>query len=108
MIKGEKSMNVVDVRFCGDFKKRTIAFCKDELNYHINESGCADEYHDEICAQIELLYRLGDECSARKYKNQYLKSLNEQIREEPDFETRATLRLLKDEFKLVVWENLVA
>ncbi len=100
--------DVVDVRFCGDFKKRTIAFCKDELNYHINESGCADEYHDEVCAQIELLYRLGDERSAKKYKNQYLKAINKLIREEPDFEARGTLRLLKDEFNLLVWDSLVA
>ena len=51
--------------------KKIIAFCNDELNYHINESGCADEYADEIEAQIELLKLLGKTSTANKYAKQF-------------------------------------
>jgi hypothetical protein len=45
-----------------------VAFCDDELNYHINESGCADCYEIEIRAQIELLRLLGYEATAAGYE----------------------------------------
>lgn len=54
-----------------DLKEKIIAFCDDELNYHINESGCADEYQDEIEAQIELLRLLGKKAMANKYEKQF-------------------------------------
>lgn len=52
-------------------KERTIAFCDDELNYHINESGYAEEYHGEILAEIELLFLLGKPDWAVEYADDY-------------------------------------
>ena len=52
-------------------ENKIIAFCDDELNYHINESECAEQYHDEIMAQIELLMLLGCLNMANKYIKQY-------------------------------------
>ena len=95
------------VNFNETLKNRTIAFCEDELNYHINESGCANEYHDETCAEIELLYRLGKERSARSYKRQYLAAINSQIKDEYDIDYRKDLRALKDNFNKF-WDALVA
>ena len=91
----------MEVSFNETLKNRTIAFCEDELNYHINESGCANEYHDETCAEIELLYRLGKKRSARSYKRQYLAAINSQI------EDRKDLRALKEDFNKF-WDTLVA
>ncbi len=59
------------VEFSSTLKKRTIAFCDDELNYHINDSGCANEYNGEILAQLEILYLLGEKDLAEQYKNDY-------------------------------------
>ena len=56
-------------------EKKIVAFCADELNYHINESGCANEYKDEIKAQIYLLEQLGYADMAREYKEQYEEEL---------------------------------
>jgi hypothetical protein len=39
-----------------ELEKLIVAFCDDELNYHINESGCAEEYHHEITE--EKLYEM--------------------------------------------------
>ncbi len=66
------------VKFSKKLADRTIAFCKDELNYHIRESGCAKEYHEETLAEIELLFRLGEKESAEEYKNQYLEELEDE------------------------------
>lgn len=46
-------------------------FCDDELNYHINESGCAEDYEYEIMAQIELLELLGYKDTAEEYRHDY-------------------------------------
>lgn len=68
------------VEFSDKLKEKTVAFCMDELNYHIKESGCADEYHNEILAQIEILFLLGETELARRfafdYGNEILGSLN--------------------------------
>ena len=55
-------------------RERTIAFCNDELNYHIEESHCANEYHDEILAEIEILYLLGETEDALEYAKSYLEN----------------------------------
>ena len=52
-------------------KERMIEFCDDELNYHINESGCAESYHGETLAEIELLFLLGKPDWAMEYANDY-------------------------------------
>ena len=59
------------IEFSNKLRKRTIAFCDDELNYHINESGCATDYHDEILAQIEILFLLGETEPAEQYAFEY-------------------------------------
>lgn len=66
---------MITVEFSPLLKQRTVAFCDDELNYHINESYCADEYDDEILAQIEILYRLGEKDMAHDYMQQYEQEL---------------------------------
>lgn len=48
-----------------------VNFCEDELNYHINESRCADAYDTEIRTQIKLLKLLGYEQMAEGYLNDY-------------------------------------
>lgn len=60
-----------------ELAKRIVDFCEDELNYHINESGCADEYDSEIKAQVELLDLLGYSDRADKYRNEYQSYLDE-------------------------------
>lgn len=54
-----------------ELEKLIVDFCDDELNYHINESGCAEEYHHEIIAQIELLQLLGYDKVANDYQQDY-------------------------------------
>ncbi len=53
-----------------ELESKIIRFCDDELNYHINESGCTDEYQDEIMAQIELLRLLGKTDMADQYEEE--------------------------------------
>lgn len=58
------------IEFNDVLREKTIAFCNDELNYHITEC-CATDYHNEILAQIEILFLLGEAKSARKYAFEY-------------------------------------
>lgn len=60
-------------------EKDIVAFCDDELNYHINESGCAEQYEDEIKAQIKLLRLLGHEDLADEYSNDYKEYIKENV-----------------------------
>lgn len=60
-----------NIKVSSEMERKIIAFCDDELNYHINESGCADEYEDEIEAEIFLLTQLGCTDIADHYKEQY-------------------------------------
>lgn len=60
-----------------DLEKKIVAFCDDELNYHINECGCAEEYKNEIEAQIELLRLMGYDEMADEYEadfNEYMEN----------------------------------
>ena len=59
-----------------ELEKEIYDFCDDELNYHINESGCAEEYEAEILAQIELLKLLGYTEEAEEYAEDYRNQLN--------------------------------
>ena len=54
-----------------NLKKEIVAFCDDELNYHINESDCADKYHYETLAQIALLFLLDEARMASSYAYEY-------------------------------------
>lgn len=67
-----------------ELEEKIVRFCDDELNYHINESGCADEYEEEIEAQIELLQLLGYGEMAEDYENQYEEWLEENEEEDED------------------------
>ncbi len=75
-------------------EKRIVDFCTDELNYHINESGCAGEYHNEILAQIELLYHLGYKLDAARYENQYKHVLTEMLLDEENHRLKTHLKAL--------------
>jgi hypothetical protein len=50
-------------------------FCDDELNYHINESCCADEYAGE--AEIYILRQLGYNKEADTYEQQMKEYMEE-------------------------------
>lgn len=65
------------IEISNELAKKIIAFCDDELNYHINESGCADEYADEIEAQIELLRLMGYSNMADKYARQFSQKMGD-------------------------------
>lgn len=65
------------IRISDSLEDKIVAFCDDELNYHINESGCAQEYEDEILAQIELLNLLGYTDMASRYAEDYEVYLDE-------------------------------
>ena len=67
------------VKFSPSLASRTISFCLDELNYHIDESGCAEEYHDEILAQIELLFQLGEKDDAKTWLESYKEKLEDAV-----------------------------
>lgn len=54
-----------------------VNVCYDELNYHINESGCPDEYELEIKTQIEMLRLLGHNDLAESYENQFNAKIQE-------------------------------
>lgn len=55
-----------------ELEKKIVAFCDDELNYHINDSGCAEKYRSEIEAQLELLRLLGHEDIASQYEKEFM------------------------------------
>lgn len=65
------------IHISDELEEKIVAFCDDELNYHINESDCADEYDSEITAQIELLQLLGRNEMAERYEKQYREWLEE-------------------------------
>ena len=72
-----------------ELEDKIVAFCDDELNYHINESGCADEYQDEIEAQIELLRLMGYTRMADDYEAQfaeYMADFNDEYGDEDEDE----------------------
>lgn len=54
-----------------EFEKDIVKMCNDELNYHINESGCVGEYESEIKTQIKLLRQLGYTDKADYYEKQF-------------------------------------
>ena len=60
-----------------ELESKIVAFCDDELNYHIKESSCAEEYEDEITAQIELLRLLGHNDLADKYQDYFDEYMSE-------------------------------
>lgn len=60
-----------------ELESKIVAFCDDELNYHIGESGCAEEYEDEITAQIELLRLLGHNDLVTKYQDYFDEYMSE-------------------------------
>ncbi len=95
----------MEVTFDKEFLARTILTCVTELDQHINESDY--RYHDEICTEIELIYRLGDTRKARRYKNKYLEAFRKMISEETNTEYRKDLRALKSEFTQF-WKALAA
>ena len=85
------------VKFSPNLASRTIAFCLDELNYHIDESGCAEEYHDENLAQIELLYQLGETDDAKMWLESYKEKLEDVIsRADSIYEERDLTELQED------------
>lgn len=70
------------IKIPDDMVSKIIDFCDDELNYHINESGCAEQYQGESEAEIFLLRELGQDSMADHYEEQ-LKEYLEETEEEP-------------------------
>lgn len=93
----DKDDTPVTVEIGGEFKSRLLYALNDLLEYHINDSDCANEYSTTILAHIELLYRMGKVEDAERYKNDYLEHLK-------DIEDSA------EEIKEVneLWESLTA
>ena len=73
------------IEISDELEKKIVAFCEDELNYHIHDSCYADEYESEITAQIELLRLLGYKDMADEYEDDF-KGYMESLKEEKDSE----------------------
>ena len=93
-----------------ELEQKIVAFCDDELNYHINESGHAGEYTGEIEAQIELLRLLGHEDMAKNYEKQFREEIGEQEEKgfgiysaicAPEFYTGRKIDVGEDEYYLI-------
>lgn len=72
----------ITITISPELERRIVAFCDDELYYHIHESGCAEEYRSEIETQIELLRLLGHEDTANKYENEFTEELKTEFADE--------------------------
>lgn len=70
------------IKISKELEKKIIAFCDDELNYHINDCDYPEEYKDEIDAQIELLKLMGYNDMAERFEE----ALEERLLEEDDAE----------------------
>ena len=66
------------IRITPALERDIVAFCDDELDYHINKSGCAESYKSEIKAQIKLLKLLGYEQMANDYDQQFRDYMKEE------------------------------
>ena len=84
--------------------ERTKVFCDDELNYHINECSYAEEYNNEILAEIEILYRIGYEDLASDYYEEYARYLNMMIEHRAE-EKMNEFRMCLEELNKV-WDGL--
>ncbi len=85
------------IEFNNELIEKTIAFCNDELEYHLKDSGCANEYHNENLAEIEILSLIGEKENALEYANWYLKNSRN--------DSYVTVKLNKTEKKEI--ENLI-
>lgn len=65
------------IKVSDEMVSKITAFCNDELNYHINESGCLECYKDESEAEIFLLRQLGENSAADRYETQLKEQLDE-------------------------------
>ena len=65
-----KTADVKTIVVTKEMEDKIYDFCDDELNYHINESGCADEYAGETEAEIYILRQLGYNEAADTYERQ--------------------------------------
>jgi hypothetical protein len=83
---------------------RTISFCSDELDYHINQCKC-EEYHSENLAEIELLYRLGKQELAKGYKDDYSERLAG-LKTTDDYYGTLYIEILMKELE-DMWQSLI-
>lgn len=65
------------IKISDDLERKIYDFCMDELNYHIYECGCAEEYEDEIEAQIQLLSLLGYKDKAYEFSKGFEEYMDE-------------------------------
>ena len=63
------------IKISASLERDIIAFCDDELAYHINGSGCVNEYKKEIRAQIRLLQLLGEKEKAERFNEQFKEAM---------------------------------
>lgn len=94
-------MNVI---FNDELVARTIGFCKDNLSFHIGECE-SEEHHEENLAEIELLYRLGEQELAKGYKDDYSERLAE-LKTTDDYYGTLYIEMLMKELE-DMWQNLV-
>ncbi len=93
-----KEMTLVE--FDQTFRERTIDFCKDELQWHIDECE-PDEYANETMAEIELLYKLGETDEAEGFARDFIDALFEKIEDYTDDarEYQEDIKLMRDQIK---------
>ena len=89
------------IEISDELKERILYFCEDELAYHIEESCCANEYHDEILAEIELLFLIGEKEKAYDFAKLYSECSKEDwcVTEKLDKEQKKELRNLIKKIK---------
>lgn len=75
----EMSDNEQNINISAALAEKIVDFCKNELQYHIHESRCSEEYKEESETQIELLKLLGHSELAEKYDEELKQSLEDEI-----------------------------
>ena len=94
----------MNILFNDELMARTVEFCKDELSYHIGECE-SEEYHTENLAEIELLFRLGEQELAEEYRNDYSERLSE-LKISDDYYGSEYIDMLMKELE-DMWQSLV-
>ncbi|MBR6475396.1 MAG: hypothetical protein IKS98_08090 [Lachnospiraceae bacterium] len=100
----------MNILFNDELMARTIELCKDNLSFHIGECE-SEEHHSENLAEIELLYRLGEQELAEGYKNDYSERLSELYVTDDYYGSEYIEMLVKeleDMWQSLVGENTIA
>ncbi len=90
--------DIIFVEFDQAFKERTIEFCKDELQWHLDE-GKPDEYPSENLAEIELLYKLGEVDEAEAFARSFIDALSERIKGYDAYEYQEVIKYTHEQIR---------